>query len=391
MPGTPDRNPDDYEQIFDVVDVWFESGSTHAFVLEARGLPTPADVYLEGSDQHRGWFQASLLEAVGTCGVAPFKTIVTDGFVLDEQGRKMSKSLGNVTAPQEVNDKYGADILRLWVMNSDTSEDLRIGQEILKQQAELYRRLRNTLRWILGSLDGFSEAEKLPEAAFPELETFLLHRLWELNQKIQGGVQGHDWTGVYPAIHNFCTTDLSAFYFDIRKDSLYCDAPSSEKRRASRSFLDILFRCLTTWLAPALPFTAEEAWITRFGPDSSVHLEPFSNVPAAWRNDELAEKFVAIREHRSGITGGIEIMRREKVIGSSLQAEAILSADAKALNDDVNFWADICITSTAVFGLHNAAAVAPGDKCERCWRVLPEVGQNAAHKTLCLRCCAAVA
>jgi isoleucyl-tRNA synthetase len=386
----PDRNPEEYEQIFDVVDVWFESGSTHAFVLEARGLPTPADVYLEGSDQHRGWFQASLLEAVGTRGVAPFKSIVTDGFVLDEQGRKMSKSLGNVTAPQEVNDKYGADILRLWVMNSDTSEDLRIGPEILKQQAELYRRLRNTLRWVLGSLDGFSEAEKLAEEKFAELEKFLLHRLWELNQKIQQALREHDWTGVYPAIHHFCATDLSAFYFDIRKDSLYCDAHAAPKRRASRSFLDILLRCLTTWLAPALPFTAEEAWITQFGAGSSVHLEAFPVIPDSWRNDQLAAKFAAIREHRSGVTGAIERMRAAKEIGSSLQAEAILSAEAKALDEDAVFWSDICITSSAVFGDANGAAIAPGSKCERCWRVLPEVGQDAAHPTLCIRCCEAV-
>ena len=193
-----DYDANDYEQVFDIVDVWFESGSTHAFVLEARGLPIPADLYLEGSDQHRGWFQASLLESIGTRGTAPFKAIVTDGFVLDEHGRKMSKSLGNVTAPQEVNDKYGADILRLWVMNSDTSEDLRIGPEILKQQAELYRRLRNTLRWLLGSLDGFTDAEKLSEAEMPELERLILHCLWELNDLIQKALDSHDWTGIYP-------------------------------------------------------------------------------------------------------------------------------------------------------------------------------------------------
>ncbi|OYV29326.1 MAG: isoleucine--tRNA ligase, partial [Acidocella sp. 20-61-6] len=279
---------DDYEQIKDVVDVWFESGSTHAFVLKARGLPVPADVYLEGSDQHRGWFQASLLESVGSQGFAPFKAIVTDGFVLDEQGRKMSKSMGNVTAPQEVNDKYGADILRLWVMNSDTSEDLRIGPEILKQQAELYRRLRNTLRWILGSLDGFTEAEKLPEAEFPELEKLMLHRLWELNALVQKSIASHDWTGVYPAIHHFCSTDLSAFYFDIRKDSLYCDRVDSKKRRACRTVLDILHRCLTAWLAPALPFTAEESWVTRFGNDASVHLTLFPEIPATWQDEALA-------------------------------------------------------------------------------------------------------
>ncbi|GAN79742.1 isoleucine--tRNA ligase [Acidocella aminolytica] len=384
-----DRNPDDYEQIFDVVDVWFESGSTHAFVLEARGMSWPADVYLEGSDQHRGWFQSSLLEAVGTRGRAPFKAIVTDGFVLDEQGRKMSKSLGNVTAPQEVNDKYGADILRLWVLNSDISEDLRIGPEILKQQAELYRRLRNSLRWILGSLDGFSEAERVAPENFPDLEKFLLHRLWELNGKLRTAVEGHDWTGVYPAIHHFCTTDLSAFYFDIRKDSLYCDAPSSHTRKSCRSFLDILFRCLTTWLAPALPFTAEEAWMARYGAEASVHLDALEDAPEAWANDALAEGFAQIRALRGDVTGAIEKMRVEKQIGSSLQAQAVLADGARTFGDEA-FWAEICITSAAAFGEENKAGIAPGQKCERCWKVLPEVGDNAKHPTLCRRCCEAV-
>ena len=386
----PDHKAEDYEQIFDIVDVWFESGSTHAFVLEARGLPTPADLYLEGSDQHRGWFQASLLEAIGTRGRAPFKAIVTDGFVLDEQGRKMSKSLGNVTAPQEVNDKYGADILRLWVMNSDTSEDLRIGPEILKQQAELYRRLRNSLRWILGSLDGFTEEERVPEAEFPALERFLLHRLWELNAKIAEAVENHDWTGVYPALHHFCTTDLSAFYFDIRKDSLYCDRPDAPRRRACRSFLDILFRALTSWLAPVLPFTAEEAWCARFGDDVSVHLTQFPAIPEAWRDDRLAEDWAKIREHRAGVTGAIELMRKDKQIGSSLQATAILSPEAEAVLGDGELWAEICISSAASFGAQNGAEIAPGQKCERCWRVLPEVGSDANHPTLCRRCCEAV-
>ncbi len=387
----PERDPAEYEQIFDVVDVWFESGSTHAFVLEARGMPWPADVYLEGSDQHRGWFQSSLLEAVGTRGRAPFKAIVTDGFVLDEQGRKMSKSLGNVTAPQEVNDKYGADILRLWVLNSDISEDLRIGPDILKQQAELYRRLRNTLRWLLGSLDGFTEAERLAEAEYPELERFLLHRLWELNARRRAAVESHDWTGVYPALHHFCAADLSAFYFDIRKDSLYCDAPSAPKRRACRSFLDILFRCLATWLAPALPFTAEEAWIARHGLSASVHLELFPAVPDSWRDEALAARFAQIRAHRAGVTGAIEVMRASKEIGSSLQAEAVLSPAAKALSADTGFWAEICITSAAAFGGGDGATLAQGHKCERCWKVLPEVGEDAAHPALCRRCRAAVA
>jgi isoleucyl-tRNA synthetase len=381
---------ENFEQIMDIVDVWFESGSTHAFVLEARGLPVPADVYLEGSDQHRGWFQASLLESVGTRGVAPFKAIVTDGFVLDEQGRKMSKSLGNVTAPQEVNDKYGADILRLWVMNSDTSEDLRIGPEILKQQAELYRRLRNTLRWLLGSLDGFDHDEKLPEEKFPELERWVLHRLAELDGLFRTAIETHDWAGVYPAIHHFCATDLSAFYFDIRKDSLYCDRPDATKRRASRSVLDILHRCLTAWLAPALPFTAEEAFCARFGEDASVHLSLFPEIPATWRDDALAQKWAEIRALRSNVTTAIEAMRREKIVGSSLQTVAVISPAGAALLD-AEGWADICITSAAGFGAEDTAQAAPGQKCERCWRVLPEVGSAAAHPALCLRCCEAVA
>jgi isoleucyl-tRNA synthetase len=385
-----DYAAENFEQVMDIVDVWFESGSTHAFVLEARGLPTPADLYLEGSDQHRGWFQASLLESVGTRGVAPFKAIVTDGFVLDEQGRKMSKSIGNVTAPQEVNDKYGADILRLWVMNSDTSEDLRIGPEILKQQAELYRRLRNTLRWILGSLDGFTDAEKLPEEKFPELEKLILHRLWELNALIETAIASHDWTGVYPAIHNFCATDLSAFYFDIRKDSLYCDRPKNEKRRACRTVLDILHRCLTAWLAPALPFTAEESWTSRFGEDACVHTTLFPKIPAEWRNDQLAETWEKIRAQRSVITNAIEVMRRDKTIGSSLQAQAQIDAAGKNLLDDAQSWADICITSGAIFAPAGGAKLAPGAKCERCWRVLEEVGTHADHPTLCTRCCEAV-
>jgi isoleucyl-tRNA synthetase len=386
---------EDYEQVMDIVDVWFESGSTHAFVLEARNLPTPADLYLEGSDQHRGWFQASLLESVGTRGVAPFKAVVTDGFVLDEQGRKMSKSMGNVTAPQEVNDKYGADILRLWVMNSDTSEDLRIGPEILKQQAELYRRLRNTLRWILGSLDGFTDAEKLPEPEFPELEQLILHRLWELNAQIEKAVATHDWTGVYPAIHHFCSTDLSAFYFDIRKDTLYCDRPDNKKRRACRSLLNILLNCLTTWLAPALPFTAEETWMSRYGDAASVHLALFPEIPDTWRNDGLQVKWNRVREVRGQVTTSIEQMRREKQLGASLQASATIgNFSSVGLELSAEDWAEICITSSAILRNNgdstNSASVAPGTKCERCWRVLEEVGTNHTHPTLCLRCCDAV-
>lgn len=402
------RDPADYEQVFDIVDVWFESGSTHAFTLEAHGLPWPADLYLEGSDQHRGWFQSSLLEAVGTRGRAPFKAVLTHGFVLDEQGRKMSKSLGNVTAPQEVSDKYGADILRLWVMNSDTTEDLRIGPEILKQQAELYRRLRNTLRWLLGALDGFTEAERTERAAMPELERWVLHRLTELDRLVRGAVASHDWTGVYPAIHAFCATDLSAFYFDVRKDSLYCDRPDAPRRRAARTVLDTLHRCLTAWLAPVLAFTAEDAWTARFGEESSVHVQPFPDLPAGWHDEELARTWERVRAIRRRITVPLEEARRVGTIGASLQAAVALPLAASEVPLlSAEEWAELAIVSAVEIvpdpaatgaspaappGVEAEARVtrAPGEKCARCWRVLPEVGRIAGSPALCARCADAV-
>ena len=389
----PDRDPDAFEQVMDIVDVWFESGCTHAFVLEDRGLPWPADLYLEGSDQHRGWFHSSLLESVGTRGRAPFKAILTHGFVMDEQGRKMSKSLGNVVAPQEVSDKFGADILRLWVMSTDTSEDMRIGPEILKQQAETYRRLRNTMRWLLGALDGFDLAEIVPYADLPELERYVLHRVTEIDAVVRAAVAGHDWTGVYPAIHNFCGSDLSAFYFDVRKDALYCDGPTSLRRRASRTVLDILHRALTTWLAPVLVFTCEEAWCARFGEDTSVHLQDYIAVEPHWADAALGARWARIREQRRLGTGALEEMRRAGQIGSSLQAVVAFAPgdDAALLSDDQ--WAEILIVPTVSIDAVQpvAASVAPGEKCARCWRVLPEVGQTKSHPGLCLRCVEVVA
>ena len=382
---------EDFEQVMDIVDVWFESGSTHAFTLEDRGLPWPADLYLEGSDQHRGWFHSSLLESVGTRGRAPFNAVLTHGFVMDEAGRKMSKSLGNVTAPQEVSDKFGADILRLWVMMSDTSEDLRIGPEILKQQSELYRRLRNTLRWLLGSLDGFTEAERLPLEQMPELERWVLHRLTELDAKIRAATESYDWTGVYPELHNFCSTDLSAFYFDVRKDAVYCDRPDSLRRRAARTVLDHLHRCLAIWLAPALCFTAEEAWCARFGEDSSVHLQLFPQMPEGWHDEALAEKWEKLRGERAELTRRLELARQQGEIGASLQAR--LDLTGAVTEGDVEFWKELAIVSDAWFS-HDAdaprVAKAPGEKCARCWKVLREVGDVAAHPTLCLRCVDAV-
>jgi isoleucyl-tRNA synthetase len=400
-----DYNPDEYEQVFDIVDVWFESGSTHAFVLEARGMQWPADLYLEGSDQHRGWFQASLLEAIGTRGAAPFKAIVTDGFVLDEQGRKMSKSLGNVTAPQEVIDLYGADILRLWVMNSDVHNDLRIGKDILKQQADLYRRIRNTLRWILGGLDGFTDAEIVPRDAMPELERYMLHKLAGLDTLRRRAVETHDWTGVYPAIHQFCNNDLSAFYFDIRKDALYCDVrldaaglqvKQSETRRACRTVLDLLHRCLTTWLAPVLAFTADEAWRARFGETECVHLAQVPAVPEAWHDDDLAGKWDNIRLTRDRANVMIEAMRNAGEIKSSLMVHVGLAEGLHNVLSEQD-WADLLIVSKVDFpkGAPQPTAIMPivatGTKCVRCWRVLPEVGTDPSHPGLCRRCCDYVA
>jgi isoleucyl-tRNA synthetase len=259
-------DPANYEKVTDIVEVWFESGASHSYVLEKRpDLRWPASLYLEGSDQHRGWFHSSLLESCGTRGRAPYEAVLTHGFVLDEQGRKMSKSLGNVVSPQEVVEKSGADILRLWVVASDYSEDLRIGPEILKYQGDVYRRLRNTLRYLLGNLAGFSERERLDVAEMPELERWVLHRLAETDALVRETSQNYDFHTMFTALHNLCAVDLSAFYFDVRKDVLYCDRPDSLRRRAARTVLDRVFDSLARWLAPVLCFTAEEAWLARHG------------------------------------------------------------------------------------------------------------------------------
>jgi isoleucyl-tRNA synthetase len=326
---------------------------------------------------------------------------------MDEQGRKMSKSLGNTIAPQEVEKQYGADILRLWVMNTDVTEDQRIGPDILKQTAELYRRLRNTLRWLLGSLAGFSQSEILPEAEMPELERWVLHRLWELDAQVREAVESHAWTGVYPAIHAFCAADLSAFYFDVRKDAIYCDRPDGIRRRAARTVLDHLQRCLTTWLAPVLVFTAEEAWTARFGEGTSVHLQDFPDVPPRWRESALAEKWAELRDLRRAVTGCLERARAEGAIGASLQAAPVLhlpTAAAGLLSEDE--WAELAIVSRATLSTAPAPegafrhpdradvavafARASGEKCARCWRVLSEVGEDGAHPALCRRCADAV-
>jgi isoleucyl-tRNA synthetase len=406
----PGRDPKDYEQIKDVVDVWFDSGSTHSFVLERRAdLRWPASLYLEGSDQHRGWFHSSLLESCGTRGRAPYDAVLTHGFVLDEQGRKMSKSLGNVVAPQQVVSQSGADILRLWVVASDYSEDLRIGPEILKYQADVYRRLRNTLRYLLGALAGFSESERVAREQMPELERYVLHRLAETDALVRATAAAYDFHTMFTALHNLCAVDLSAFYFDVRKDSLYCDAPDSSRRRAVRSVLDHVFECLVRWLGPVLCFTAEEAWLSRHGEaeDSSVHLQLYRDIPAGWRDDALGAKWAKIRDLRRVVTGAIELERAQKRIGSSLQAavEIVVANDWAAPLAGIDL-PELCIASAAALelgevppdafvlgdvpGVGVRVTSAPGEKCERCWRVLPEVGAEAGHPDLCHRCADAV-
>jgi isoleucyl-tRNA synthetase len=398
--------PSDYEQVFDVLDVWFDSGSTHAFVLRDRedgasdGL---ADLYLEGTDQHRGWFHSSMLQACGTKGRAPYRGVLTHGFTLDEKGMKMSKSLGNTTAPQEVIGEYGADILRLWVAQSDYTVDLRIGKEILKGVADSYRRLRNTMRYMLGALKDFSEAERVDHAQMPELERWVLHRLAELDAEVREGYAKYDFQGVFQKLFTFCTSDLSAVYFDIRKDSLYCDPATSLTRRSCRTVLDILFHRLTTWLAPVLVFTMEEVWLERFpGDQSSVHLVDFPDTPKAWRDEALAAKWETIRDVRRVVTGALEVQRTAKVIGSSLEAapEVFVTPEMMALLETVTF-EEVCITSCVwlstkpvpegAFALADVPQVAvvfepaKGEKCERCWRVLPDVGTHK-HPGTCERC-----
>ena len=396
-----------YDQIFDVLDVWFDSGSTHAFVLRDRpdgstdGL---ADLYLEGTDQHRGWFHSSMLQACGTKGRAPYRGVLTHGFTLDEKGMKMSKSLGNTVAPQQVIDEYGADILRLWVAQSDFTVDLRIGKEILKGTADSYRRLRNTLRYMLGALAGFSEAERVAPADMPELERWVLHRLAELDGEVRRGYAAYDFQGVFQKLFTFCTSDLSAFYFDIRKDALYCDGGDSLRRRSVRTVMDLLFHRLTTWFAPILVFTTEDVWLSRFpGAESSIHLQDIPETPAAWRDEALAAKWATLRQVRRVVTAALEVQRTAKVIGASLEAAPVVHvADPEVLAalKSVAF-AEVCITSDLVltadpepgeaFRLPEVPGVgvvfekALGEKCERCWQYLPDVGSHKNPCT-CARC-----
>ncbi|MTI43382.1 isoleucyl-tRNA synthetase [Roseibium hamelinense] len=406
-----DHKADDWYMVTDILDVWFDSGSTHAFCMEKRDDLNPCRkglggkdhvLYLEGSDQHRGWFHSSLLESCGTRGHAPYDAVLTHGFTMAEDGRKMSKSLGNQVFPQDIIKQYGADILRLWVASSDYAEDQRIGPEIIKTNVDSYRKLRNTLRWMLGSL-AHGAKEEIALSDMPELERLMLHRLTELDALVRQGYRDFDYKRVFHHLFTFMTVELSAFYFDIRKDALYCDKTSSVRRRAALFVIDKLFNCIVTWMAPMLPFTMEETWTSRYGQDTSVHLEQFPEVPADWSNAALAEKWAKIKTVRRVITGALEVERREKRIGSSLEAHPVVHVTDPALLDAIEDedLADIAITSQltlvstpapdGAFTLEDTQGVAvvpglaKGNKCARSWKILPEVGSDPDYPDVTLR------
>ena len=388
------RANEPWQMVKDILDVWFDSGSTHTFTLEDRpDLKWPADVYLEGSDQHRGWFHSSLLESCGTRGRAPYDTVITHGFTMAEDGRKMSKSLGNQVFPQDVMKESGADILRLWVMTTDYWEDQRLGKSIIQTNVDSYRKMRNTIRWMLGTL-AHDQGEVVALADMPELERLMLHRLSELDEIVRKGYDAFDFKRIAKSLSDFMIVDLSAFYFDIRKDALYCDAPSSIRRKAAIVTVRHLFDCLVTWLAPMMPFTMEEAWLDRYPQSTSVHLEQFRAIPGEWRDESLAAKWRKVRQVRRVVTGALELDRAKKTIGSSLEAAPFVHVtDTELLRalDGIDF-AEICITSgiavsdrpapDGAFALDDVAGVAvvpapaDGNKCARSWRFTDDVGSD---------------
>jgi isoleucyl-tRNA synthetase len=377
------RNPDDYEMVTDILDVWFDSGCTHVFVLESGHWPEerwPADLYLEGSDQHRGWFQSSLLESCGTRGRAPYDAVLTHGFTMDAKGMKMSKSLGNTISPLDLMKEYGADILRLWALSVDFTEDHRIGKEILAGVADQYRKLRNTFRYLLGALDGFSAEERLDDvAAYPKLERYMLGLLAALDVRLKKAVENFDFNDYTRALTDFCNEDLSAFYFDIRKDVLYCEVNpetgfQTERRRAYRTVLDTLFHALVRWLAPVLVFTTEEVWGTRYPERGSVHLLEWPEAPIPpqfidWGLEDFMQGWDRLRELRAQVTEAIEPMRRDKIIGSSLEAEVTLP-ELLASPEEL---AELFIVSAVHKGDEFRVTETSNRKCGRCWRFMPEV------------------
>ena len=407
------HNPDDYEKVTDILDVWFDSGCTHAFAIEGRkDSHWPADLYLEGSDQHRGWFQSSLLESCGTRGRAPYNAVLTHGFVLDENGEKMSKSKGNTTAPQDVARESGVEILRLWVAFADYSEDLRIGKQIIQTTVDAYRKLRNTIRYLLGAIHGFTDAEAVDYADMPSLERYILNEVYTLDAKVRAAYEVYDFAGVVRPVADFCIQTLSALYFDIRKDSLYCDAPSSLKRRACRTVMNILFERLTLWLGPILTFTAEEAWLsygTSRGNEQANLFRVLEDVPAEWHNLAEHDRWQKIESVLRVVTAALEEKRRDKVIGSALEAaptvhiadgaiwEAMQGIDAAEVFRTSQASLSLDPAPADSFKLEGLAMIAvvfaraEGRKCARSWRILPEVGSDPRYPDLSLRDAEAVA
>jgi isoleucyl-tRNA synthetase len=402
-------NPDDYEKVTDILDVWFDSGCTHAFAIEGRAdSHWPADLYLEGSDQHRGWFQSSLLESCGTRGRAPYNAVLTHGFVLDENGEKMSKSKGNTTAPQDIAKESGVEILRLWVAFADYSEDLRIGKQIIQTTVDAYRKLRNTVRYLLGALNGYTDAEAVDYADMPSLERYILNEVYTLDAKVRAAYEVYDFAGVVRPVADFCIQTLSALYFDIRKDSLYCDAPSSLKRRACRTVMNILFERISLWLAPILTFTMEEAWASR-GNETANLFRVLGDVPAEWHNLAEHDRWQKIESVLSVVTAALEEKRRDKVIGSALEAAPTVHIADGAIWEAMQGIdaAEVFRTSQATLSLDPAPAdsfkleglamiavvfaQAEGRKCARSWRILPEVGSDPRYPDLSLRDAEAVA
>ena len=400
---SPEYDANEYEQVKDVVEVWFDSGSTHSYVLETReDLQWPASMYLEGSDQHRGWFHSSLLESCGTRGRAPFESILSHGFVVDGKGRKMSKSIGNVISPDEIINKYGADILRIWVVASDYSEDLKIDNQIINYQIDSYRKIRNTIRFLLGNLNNFSVNDAVKLEQMPDLEKYILNKVSQMNTELKSLVQKHDYHGIFVKLLNFCTLDLSAFYFDIRKDSLYCDGKDSLKRRSVSTCLHILFDFLSKWFSPIISFTSEEAWQSRHQDNStSILSQTITEKDFTYSYSNLEKSFDELKRVRKSVTAALEIKRNEKLIGSSLQAKAIIyiPSEIKQIFSTLDL-AEMCIVSRVEIkdiaektpssmnfeeeDIFVDISLAEGDKCQRCWTILPEVKDNQDH--LCSRC-----
>ncbi|MGA2193086.1 MAG: class I tRNA ligase family protein, partial [Nitrospirota bacterium] len=423
LPGgttCPECGSKEFIKETDILDVWFDSGVSWDAVLNARpGVSWPADLYLEGSDQHRGWFQSSLLTSVGTTGEAPFRSVLTHGFTVDGAGKKMSKSKGNVIAPQKVIDTYGAEVLRLWVSASDYTEDVRISDEILKRLSEAYRRIRNTARYILGNLYDFDPAkDAMPLGGMMEIDRWALHRLQQLNKDVRQAYENSAFHMIYHSLHNFCAVDMSAFYLDVLKDRLYTSKPAGVERRSAQTAMFEILSGMTRLMAPVLSFTAEEVWSFLPGADKeeSVHLALFPALHEEWTDPALAERWNAVLDVRSEVAKVLEKLRAERVIGHSLDARVEVYVEDNYygfLNDYTQILEDIFIVSNVnlhrpsdpplmevltpmgwakrpieipMSGFYVSAAPAEGKKCERCWKIKKDVGRSEAHPTLCARC-----